>query len=141
MYQDKVTTREEALSHLFFHCCLKDAEYTTEELNALSEKMVIGGLNDDLNFTEEMQKYKSYFGAIENDEAYINYLVHLIQPANNLALYSYCVELCLSDSVFAQQEETLLLKIGAALDVENSEQSTINKLIVQRNIVEVQKLF
>lgn len=141
MYQDSVTTQEEALTHLFFHCCLKDGEYTTDELNVLSEKIVKGGLNKDLNFTEEMQKYKAYHSSITNDDVYLGYLVKLIRPTNELAIYSYCVELCLSDAVFAAAEESLLTKIGNALDISETDQLVARKLMLQRNIVETGKLF
>lgn len=141
MYQDVVITQEEAITHLFFHCCLKDGEYTTDELNALSEKIVVGGLNKTLNFTEEMQKYKTYYGSITDDATYLNYLVQLIRPTNELAIYSYCVELCLSDSVFAIQEESLLQKIGNALSIDETDQAVARKLMMQRNIVETQQLF
>jgi len=140
MYQTSVTTREQALSHLFFHCCLKDAEYTSEELNALSEKMVVVGLDSDLNFTAEIENYKSYFESVKTDDAYVKYLVQLIQPINNLALYSYCIELCISDGLLAAGEETLLEKIGAALDINEDSRQTIAKLIVQRNVVETGQL-
>jgi hypothetical protein len=141
MYQDVVLTQEEAITHLFFHCCLKDGEYTTEELNTLSEKIVIGGLNKELNFKNEMQKYKGYYRSITDDDAYLNHLVQVIRPTNELALYSYCVELCLSDSVFAVQEESLLNKIRQALSIDAEASAVILKLILQRNIVETQKLF
>jgi uncharacterized tellurite resistance protein B-like protein len=141
MYQDLITGQEEAITHLFFHCCLKDGEYTTAELNKLSDKIVSAGLNKELNFKDEMQKYKSYYKSIEDDEAYLEYLVQVISPVNELALYSYCIELCLSDAVFAAQEESLLKRLAHVLQIEDEECNAVLKLMTQRNVVETQKLF
>ncbi len=141
MFQQAVTTQEEAITHLFFHCCLKDGEYTTDELNALSDRIVRSGLNKNMNFKDEMQKYKAYYRNISDDEAYLDFLVQTIRPTNELALFSYCVELCLSDAQFAIQEEALLKRIAKALSIEETESAVILKMVLQRNIVETQKLF
>lgn len=141
MYQEAVRTGAEALTHLFFHCCLKDKEYTRTELNTLSDKIVATGLDKQLNFKDEMQRYKSYYPAITSDEAYISYLVNLIKPVHELALYSYCVELCISDSVFAAEEEQLLARIGNAFGIDAAAQETCRKLMIQRNVIETSKLF
>ncbi len=62
-------------------------------------------------------------------------------PTNELALFSYCIELCLSDSSIAANEETLLEAIAKALHIEESAQTTIKNLMVQRKIVDTQKIF
>jgi hypothetical protein len=59
---------------------------------------------------------------------------------HDLALYSYCVELCLSDGLLSAEEESLLKKIGAILDI-GEEQSTLDNLITQRKAVELEKIF
>jgi hypothetical protein len=141
MYHEVVRTGAEALTHLFFHCCLKDGEYTRTELNTLSDKIVITGLDKQLNFKDEMQRYKSYYPTIDSDEAYIAHLVKLIKPVNTLALYSYCIELCISDSIFAAEEVQLLSRIGNAFGIDTTTQEVCRNLMVERNSIETRKLF
>ena len=57
-----------------------------------------------------------------------------------LALYSFCVELCLSDQELSIEEESLLSKLADELDVSN-ERSVLDKLITQRKAVEIEKIF
>ncbi len=141
MYQNLVTTPEAAVTHLFFHCCLRDGEYTTDELSVLSEKLVKTGVNARLNFKNEMENYKSYYPTIENDDSYLTHLMNLIQPLKTLAIFSYCVELCLSDLRFVPEEKSLLNKIGNALGIEERHQDICKTIFLQRKTVENQHLF
>ena len=141
MYQDVISSQNEALSHLFFHCCLKDGEFSASEIKAVSEKIVDVGLNSELNFKEEIIKYKEYRSAITNETEYLNFLVKLIRPTNELALFSYCIELCLSDASIGANEEALLSAIARSLDIDESNQTTIKNLMVQRKIVDTQKIY
>ena len=141
MYQDQVTTPEEAVSHLFLHCCLQDGEYTDREIDLLSEKMVLGGLNAKLNFKEEVIKYRAYYDAIRDEVIYIRFLIDLVKPVNPFALFSYCVELCLSDALLGAREEHLLQIIGSALQLDLTEQNICRTLILQRKAVEIRKIF
>jgi hypothetical protein len=126
---------------MFFHCCLKDGEFSSAEVSAVSEKIVDAGLNSELNFKEEIIKYKNYRSAIADEKEYINYLVKLIRPINELALFSYCVELCLSDATIGINEEALLSVIATSLDIDESAQTIIKNLTVQRKIVDAQKIY
>lgn len=141
MYADKIKTQDEAICHLFFHCCLKDGRFSETEINAVSELFVKAGLHGKLNFKDEIIKYRSYDTTITHDGDYIRYLLQLIKPANELALYSYCVELCLGDAELSLQEENLLSEIAAALSISPAEQQTIKKLAAERKVVETQKLW
>lgn len=141
MYQKQITTSEEALSHLFFHCCLQDGEYTEDELRLLSEKIVVGGLNEHLNFKEEIIKYRAYYNDITDDTEYVQFLLQVIKPVKKLALYSYCVELCLSDSILSVEEEELLQTIGTSLNLDDAEQTIIKTVMVQRKLVATKKVF
>src|SRR5688572_3976279 len=140
MYKGVITTQEEALSHLFFHCCFKDDSFNDDELKAISDKLVMVDLHKNLNFKDEVLKYRTYRPELENERAYLEYLLQLIRPTHELALYSYCVELCLGDDVLGAQEERLLKTIAEILDM-TEESEHINKLIIQRKVVETQKLF
>ncbi len=91
MYQDVINTQDEAISHLFFHCCFKDGQFTEAEIKNVSAKIVNAGINTELNFTDEIRKYKSYYSTILNEGEYLSYLVNLIRPTNELALFSYCI--------------------------------------------------
>ncbi|HTE25035.1 tellurite resistance TerB family protein [Flavitalea sp.] len=140
MYTTEIRSQEQAICHLFFHCCLKDGTFSEEELTEVSSKMVDVGLYKQLDFKEEIQRYKSYGQSVINDIAYLEFLVKMIAPVNNLALYSYCAELILSDSTLSPGEESLLVKIAALLDVEPAEQSVIKRLVAQRRVVKAEKI-
>ena len=141
MYQDVISTQDEALSHLFFHCCLKDGEFSALEVKAVSEKIVDAGLNTELNFKEEIIKYKTYYPSITDETKYLSFLVKLIRPTNELALFSYCVELCLSDASIGATEEALLSTLGRLLNINELDQTTIKNLMVQRKIIDTQKIY
>ena len=140
MYQEVITTQDEAVSHLFFHCCYKDGVFTEDEINNISSKIVGTGINAELNFTEEIKKYKNYRAEIANEVQYLSFLVNLIRPTNELALFSYCVELLLSDSSIETSEQNLLENLADALGLEEMEKKSVQKLMVQRKIVETQKI-
>jgi uncharacterized tellurite resistance protein B-like protein len=134
-------TPEEALTHLFFHCCFRDGAFTEGELKVVSEKLVAAGLNKTLNFRDEVVKYKTYRSEITDEKAYVERLLSTIQPTNELALYSFCIELCLSDGLLQPEEERLLEVIATALPLETAEAEVCKRLMVQRKVVETQKLF
>ena len=140
MYNDYITTQNEAICHLFLHCCYKDGRFSHEEVDTVSQKFVDLQIHKDLNFKEELAHYKSYQVDMTNEDEYLNYIIKLINPVHDLALYSYCVELCLSDGLLSAEEESLLRKIAAVLDI-GEEQSTIDNLITQRKAVELEKIF
>jgi uncharacterized tellurite resistance protein B-like protein len=141
MYKDYVTTQEEALCHLFFHCCLKDGIFEEPELDQVSAKIVSLGLRSTLSIKEEVIHYTTYKPSIIQETEYLEHLIRLINPVNDLALYSYCIELMLSDSSFDLAEEILTDKIAEVLKLEQSERQVIKKLMTQRKVVEAEKLF
>lgn len=141
MYTEKVTTQDEAICHLFFHCCLKDGRFSKSEIDVVSGQLVTAGLHDKLNFKNEVQKYRSYESSITDEAAYIRYILQLIKPVNELALYSYCVELCIGDAELSPVEEKLLNEIAGVLNIAAASQDVIKKLCAQRKVVETQKLF
>ena len=88
MYNTIVTTQDQALAHLFFHCCLEDETFTQAEMDDLSAKLVILGLNSRINIKTELVTYRSYRNDIPDEQLYIRFLLGLIKPVNELALYS-----------------------------------------------------
>ena len=140
MYKGVITTQEEALSHLFFHCCFKDDTFNDDELKAISDKLVMVDLHRNLNFKEEVVKYRTYRTELGNETEYLEYLFQLIRPTHDFALYSYCVELCLGDALLGSGEERLLKRIAEVMDI-SEESESINKLMIQRKAVETGKLF
>jgi hypothetical protein len=138
---EQVLTQDEALCHLFFHCCLEDEKFTGAEMDDLSGKLVVLGLNSRLNVKEELIRYRSYKPAISDERAYIKHLIQLINPVNELALYSYCVELCLDDAMLDARVEALLGKIVGELGIDPGAADLINRLIAQRKVAAIQQLF
>lgn len=141
MYKDYVTSQEEAICHLFFHCCLKDEVFKEPELDQVAWKIIGFGLRSELNVKEEVAHYVTYKPHIKDEIAYLQYLIDLIKPVNELALYSYCLELMLSDSSFDVSEEVLTDKIAGLLNITDNDRDVIKKLIAQRRVVEIDKLF
>jgi hypothetical protein len=141
MYNTIVTSQDQAICHLFFHCCLEDNRFSEQEMNDLSGKLVTLGLRDKLHIKDELVSYRSYKPQITDEQAYIRWLLGLIKPVNELALYSFCVELCIDDPVMDAKEEALLVKIATELDIPIEASLLINRLIAQCRAVELQKIF
>jgi hypothetical protein len=141
MYTSIVNNQDQALCHLFFHCCLEDERFSDTEMDDLSGKLVALGLRSKMHIKDELVSYRSYKSTITDEQVYVRYLLGLIKPVNELALYSFCVELCIDDPLLDAREEALLVKIGEELDIPTSDSLTINRLIAQRKAVEIQKIF
>lgn len=141
MYNTTVTSQDQAICHLFFHCCLEDNQFSEQEMNDLSGKLVALGLRDKVHIKDELVSYRSYKPQITDEQAYIRWLLGLIKPVNELALYSYCVELCIDDPIMDAKEEALLVKIATELEIPIEGSLLINRLIAQRRAVELQKIF
>ncbi len=141
MYSTYIQTTDKALCHLFLHCCFKDGSFSEAEVDNVSAKFVTLGLQKDLNFKEELLNYRSYKDTLVNDHQYVQDLISRINPTSELALYSYCLELGLSDNALEFAEEELLQTIGAALKIDAAEQEAIRRLFVQRQLVAANKFF
>jgi uncharacterized tellurite resistance protein B-like protein len=140
MFETVVTTQDQALVHLLFHCCLKDGRFDEAEIDKVSEIFVNFGLQHELNFKEEVQKYRGYVSSIQNEQAYIDHLTDLLMPVNELAIFSWCIELALSDDNISVEEEALLSKIAEAFKITPETNAVIHKLMVQRRVVLTQKI-
>ena len=141
MYTSVVNDQDQALAHLFFHCCLEDENFTQAEMDDLSAKLVILGLNTRINIKEELVTYRSYRSDIPDEQLYIRFLLALIKPVNELALYSWCVELCIDEPALDAREEALLHKIAVELRLDNIDATVIRNCIAQRKAVELKKIF
>ena len=106
----------------------------------MADRFVGLGMQKELNFKDEMNAYRAYQKNIIDEWLYLEYLVKLISPVNTLALYSWCVELVISDEKFEPGEEDLLKKIASLLDVDETQQQVIFKLMLERMVVETEKI-
>ena len=141
MYTDYIQTPDTALCHLFLHCCFKDGSFSEAEMDNVSAKFVTLGLNKDLNFKDELVSYRSYKASITDESGYVQALITGINPTNELALFSYCLEIGLSDNALEFSEESLLKTIGAVLQIDAAAQEIIHKLFIQRQLVVANKFF
>src|SRR5207249_3067545 len=123
------------------HCCFKDDVFVEEEIDEAAEKFVALDMHKNLNFKEEVRNYKTYKSGITDEQEYLQYLIKLINPANEAALYSYCLELGVSDSALDPSEKKLFEMIGNILGLPEEEQSIIQRLMVQREVVKTNKFF
>ena len=141
MYTGLLKAPEEGVCHLFYYCCMKDGQFQESELNTISDKLVSIDLQKKLNFKDEMRKYKSYKDSITDEDIYLQYLIGLIKPTNALALFSWCAELCASDSGVSTEEDALLFRIARLLNIGDTEKDLIQRLMLQRRNVLVEKVF
>ena len=141
LYTEYITTTDKALCHLFLHCLYKDGKVTDAELDNVSAKFALLGLNKELNFKDEVIAYKSYRTGIGSESKYIQDLISQINPTNELALFSYCLELGLSDSALESSEKSLLDTIGDVLSIDAASQDAVQKLMIQRQLVMENKFF
>ena len=141
IYTDSIQTTDKALCHLFLHCCYKDGTFTEAEVDNVSAKFAALGLNKELNFKDELIAYRNYRNSIVDETKYIRDLITQINPTNDLALFSYCMELGLSDSSLDFAEKNLIDTIGDVLNIEKAEQEAIQKLMIQRQLVADNKFF
>ena len=140
MYQQLVTTHNQAICHLLFHCFMKDGQFEDAELNQVSEKLVVSGLNKELDFKKEVINYQQYRPMVNDEKSYIQHLIDLINPVNDLALFSYCIELMVSDGLLELTEESLSTNIAQALNIDETAKQTIIKLVLQRKVIETDKI-
>ena len=140
MYNTLVKSQDQALCHLYFHCCLKYGVLYDSESDAIAERFVTLLMQKNLNFKNEMDAYKSYRNEIKDETVYLEYLLNLIASVNELALYSNCVELAVSDELLDTREELLLKKIGVILNIDDRKQQTIQNLVVEKKVVETKKI-
>jgi len=141
MYTNLLKAQEEGITHLLYHCCMKDGVFKESELDNISGKLVSLELQKKLNFKDEMSKYKSYRNEITDEPAYLQYLISLIKPVNELALFSWCVELCIVDGSLSAEEESLLNSIATELKLNPEDKNAVQKLMIQRQVVDTQKVF
>jgi hypothetical protein len=141
MYKTFVTTTDKALCHLFIHCCFKDDVFVQEEIDEAAAKFVALNMHKQLNFKDEVRNYRAYKGEITNEKEYLDHLIKFIGPANEAALYSYCLELGVSDSSLDTTEKKFFEVLGSVLKLTEEEQSIIQKLIIQREVVKTNKFF
>jgi hypothetical protein len=140
MYNEKIKTPDQALCHLYFHCGLKDGNLTANEIDAMADRFVTLGLQKELSFKSEMDAYRSYREKIIDEWIYLEYLFKLISPVNTLALFSYCLELFISDENFSQAEADTLKMIGSVLEISEEQQAVILKTFSERKVVETSKI-
>ena len=141
MYTGLLKAPEEGVCHLFYYCCMKDGSFKESELNTISDKLVSIDLHKKLNFKDEMQKYKSYVNGITDEDIYLQYLINIIKPQQPLALFSWCVELCAADGEVSAEEDALLTRIARLLNIGDTEKDLLQRLMIQRKIVTVEKQF
>ena len=141
MYTGLLKAPEEGVCHLFYYCCMKDGQFKESELDTISDKLVSIDLHKKLNFKDEMKKFKSYQDSITDEDLYLKYLLSLIKPSTPLALFSWCVELCISDNDVSFEEEALLSRIARLLNIGETEQDMIQQVMVQRKHVIDEKTF
>jgi hypothetical protein len=141
MYTGLLKAPEEGVCHLFYYCCMKDGQFRESELDSISDKLVSIDLHKKLNFKDEMKKFKSYQDSITDEDLYLKYLISLIKPTMPLALFSWCVELSISDNDVSFEEGALLSRVARLLNIGETEQDMIQRVMVQRKSVLDEKEF
>lgn len=141
MYTELIKTPDQALVHLAVHCCLKDGDLQSEELDFMATTFVAKGINKKLDLKEEMQHYQSYCSSKRDEMPYLHFLIDTIRPVNKLALFAFCAEIVYRNSRVSLSEEVLLGKIASILYVREEESNVIQQLITELNDVEKRNAF
>jgi glutaredoxin 2 len=141
MYNEFVETADQAVCHLFLHCCCLDGEFSEAEADDVADKFVRLNLQHNLNFKEELHHYKTYIVQVSDERAYLAHLIKLISPVNELALFSYCIELGVTDLSLDNKEIEFFEKLGEVLNIGTEHHLLIQKLMIQRQLVANQKYF
>ena len=68
-------------------------------------------------------------------------LCFITDPVHTLALYSYCIEVVLSDAHLDIAEEKLLQNLAITLEIDEDKQAFLKTLTAQRRSVELEKIF
>ena len=136
-----IESADVAICHLFLYCCFKDGQFTSEELDTVAGKFTQLEMQKEVNFKTEMAAFRSYLPGIENEREYLAQLIASINPTNEAALFSYCVELMLSDDKLESSEEQLLIHLAALLNISDETRNVITRLYIQRKVVSTQKFF
>ncbi len=140
-YEKMIRTQDQALAHLYFHCCYKDNEFDEKEIDEVSAKFVYYGLNKDLNFKKEIKNYLSYKPLIPDEVNYISYLISVISPTQDLALFASCVDLAISDQTISSEDEEFLMILGKLMRIPDADQKVIKMVTIQKRIVRKQRFF
>jgi len=136
-----IKTPDAAVCHLFLYCCFKDGEVKEQELDNLAGKFASLNMQQELNFKDEMIAFRQDRQLITDEDAYLTSLINAINPTNEAALFSYCMELMLSDELLDTEEDLLLNRLAVLLSINQEVQAAIRKLIIQRKVVSTQKFF
>lgn len=134
-------SKDEAICHLFLHCCFKDGEVKEKELDYVSDLFVELDMHTIVNFKDAVVQYNAYKAGITDEMAFLSYLVKSINPVHQYALYAFCVEIILSDASLEPQEERLLENLAQILEISKEKRELINTLFAQRKAVEMEKIF
>ena len=140
-YEKMIHTQDQALAHLYFHCCYRDNEFDEKEMDEVSAKFVYYGLNKDLNFKKEIKNYLSYKPSIPDEVNYISYLISVISPTQDLALFSSCVDLAVSDETISSEDEEFLMFLGKLMRIPDADQKVITQVTIQKRIARRQRFF
>jgi uncharacterized tellurite resistance protein B-like protein len=141
MLMEEFNTKDEAVCHLFLHCCYKDGDFKEKELDYVSGLFVELDMHKIVNFKEAVIKYKGYKNEITDETEFLAHLVKCIHPVHQYALYAYCVEIMLSDAHIEPEEERLLENLSQILEISPETKDLINTLFTQRRAVELEKIF
>ena len=133
-------TPGQALCHLFFHCCAKDGMFEEGEIDYVAAKFVELDMNRSLDFKNEVSLYYEERRKLPDEREYIIHLLKIINPVNTLALFSWCVEICLSDELISIDEDHLLDTIASLLETGETEKKIIKAVMVERKVAQLKQI-
>lgn len=141
MYREAINSPDQALVHLSFHCSLKDGELHDAELDMISTTFVAKGLNKKFDLKKEIQLYQQYQKTIKDENAYLLFLLHTINPKYKLALFAFCAEIINRDGNISLSEEIMLNRIAGLLYIRDEDNLVVQRLIAELNAVEKNNTF
>ncbi len=136
MYREKISSADQALVHLAYHCCLKDGEMQPEELDLIATSFVAKGVNKNLDLKEEMKAYQSYAKDLTDETTFLIFLISTISPKYKLALFAFCADIIYRNHQVTMGEEILLHKLAGLLYITETESTTLQRFIHEMYLVE-----
>ena len=130
---------EQALCHLFFHFSNQDGQFDEAEIDLIAAKVITLGMGSNIDFKKEVGEYIQSRKEWGDNRAYLEYLVSIIKPVNILALFSWCIEICLADNLISIGEEQLLNHLANVLSIEDTQRDTIRDVLVERKVADLNK--
>lgn len=140
--ENKTTIKNgQSLARLFYHISNADGHFGRNEIEFIADLFVRLDLKENVDFKQEVLRYKDDASLRLSDKAYLSSLLADIRPVNLHAFFSWAVEIALCDGLLSAAEEKLLDDLAGLLPIPLSESAIIKKIFIERRVAEENGIF